>query len=485
MKSLFMKLFGGDVVHGHRTLSSVKIGVAVIVVSLVVGWASFNKIMVKQWFTPSETIKVNFASNNVVVPYYSKVKVNFVPVGLVTGLEKLDDGSALVTMEVDTDIPAKLGTEPTAIIRPTTLLGGNYFVDLKPGGSPGEFTGTIPKERTTLPVELDKLLKSFQPAAQVGLRGFVKKFDETLAGGGREALQRLVADAPGSLKPTGEVLDALRGTRPDRDLTDFVQGFEATSRALTDKPGQLSAVARDLANTATSFGQESAAVSAAIDELPEALTSADHGLIRLNVTLDVLRETAADIRPSAKQLGDTLEELEPTLDDARPAVKELRDLLDDARPLIADLVPISKDLTEVFDDASGGPLDRVNGPVKKLVLNDYQGSGPFAQTKTEKPIFEELGYMVTNLDRATLMDRNGGGVAFQANPSGFEFMENFIANNGQPRFETLQRTLTDKFRVKPPIGLPKVAEPPHPGNDSGNGKQQQLQLPKLPSLGGN
>ena len=61
-------------------------------------------------------------------------------------------------MEVDKDIPAKLGTAPTATIRPTTLLGGNYFVDLKPGGDPGEFHDVIPVAHTTLPVELDKLL---------------------------------------------------------------------------------------------------------------------------------------------------------------------------------------------------------------------------------------------------------------------------------------------------------------------------------------
>ncbi len=480
-----MKIFGGEVVHGHRTVSSVKIGVAVIIVSLVVGWASFNKIMVKQWFTPSETIKVNFASNNVIVPYYSKVKVNFVPVGLVTGLEKADDGSALVTLQVDRDIPGKLGTEPSATVRPTTLLGGNYFVDLKPGGAPGEFTGTIPKERTTLPVELDKVLRSFQPDAQVGLRGFVKKFDETLAGGGTQALQRLVHDAPGSLKPTGEVLDALRGTRPQSDLTDFVRGFETTSRALTDKPGQLSAVARDLANTATSFGTESAAVSSAINQLPDALASADRGLIRLDVTLDILRDTAKDIRPSAKELGDTLDELEPTLDDARPTVKELRDLLDDARPAIADLVPVTDDLTDVLDNIGGEPTHRVNGPIKDLVMNPYQGTGPYAQTKSDKTVFQELGSMVANLDRATLMDRNGGGIAFQANLLGIEGFENLLANNGQPRFETLQRTLLDPQRIKPPIELPKVAQPPHPGNESGGGKQNPLQLPKLPSLGGN
>jgi phospholipid/cholesterol/gamma-HCH transport system substrate-binding protein len=398
--------------------------------------------------------------------------VNFVPIGIVTGVEKLDNGTALVTMEVDKDIPRKLGTAPTATIRPTTLLGGNYFVDLKPGGDPGEFHDIIPVEHTTLPVELDKLLRSFQPDAMVGTRGFVKKFDDTLAGGGREALQRLVSDVPGSFKPTGEVLDALRGTRPNRDLTDFVSGFEATSRALTDKPGQLRAVATDLAATSTAFGNQSSAFSSAIQELPSALSSADRGLKRLNTTLDTLRDTADDIRPEAKQLGKALDRLDPVLNHAVPVVHDARDVVNDARPMTEDLVPVSKDLTDVFDDLSGPVLNRTNGRIKDLIMGDYRGSGPFAQTQTKKPIFEELAYMAADLDRATMMDRTGGGLAFQPDPHGLELMENLLQNNGQPRVETLQRSLTDPQRISPPIQAPQPLQPPHPGGDNlGSGQQ--------------
>lgn len=472
MKNFLMKIFGGEVVHGHRTVSSVRIGAAFLVFSALIGWAAFNKIEVKQWFTPSSTIKANFASQNVIVPYYSKVKVNFVPVGLVTAVDKQDDGTALITMEVDTDIPGKLGTAPTATIRPTTLLGGNYFVDLKPGGDPGEFHDVIPVAHTTLPVELDKLLRSFQPDALVATRGFVKKFDDTLQGGGREALQRLVSDLPGSIKPTGVVLDALRGTRPNRDLTDFVSGFEATSRALTDKPGQLHDIARDLGTTSTAFGNTAPAFSSALQQLPSALSTADKGLRRLNTTLDTLRDTADDIRPEAKELGKALDRLDPTIHDAVPVVHDLKGVIKDARPTIEDLVPVSKDLTDVFDDVSGPVLDRVNGPVKDLVLGDYRGKGPFAQTQTAKPIFEELGYMVTNLDRATTMDRSGGGIAFQPDPHFAEPFENLFQNNGQPRVETFQRSVTDPQRISPPIAAPQPLQPPHPGGDNlGSGQQ--------------
>jgi phospholipid/cholesterol/gamma-HCH transport system substrate-binding protein len=474
VKNVLMNLFGGPVVHGHRTLSSVKIGVAFLVISAVAGWAAFNKIEVKQWLTPSETIKATFAAQRVIVPYYSKVKVNFVPVGIVTGVDEQPDGSALITMQIDKDIPAKLGTAPSATIRPTTLLGGNYFVDLKAGGDRGEFHDTIPVSRTSLPVELDRLLATLQPNAMAGTRGFIKKFDDTLAGGGREALQRLVSDVPGSIKPTGEVLDALRGTRPNRDLTDVVSGFETTARALTDKPGQLRAIATDLATTSQAFGNSAGAFSSALQQLPSSLDAADRGLRRLNTTLDTLRDTADDIRPTAKELGKTLDRLDPTVKDAIPVIHDLRDVLKDARPTVEDAVPATKNLTDVFDDLSGPVLNRVNGKVKDLVLGDYHGSanGPYAQTQTQKPIYQELGYMVANLDRSAVMDRNGSTIPFQVDPKGADLLENLIQNNGQARSDTLARSVLDPNRINPPIQPPAALQPPNPGGDNlGTGRQ--------------
>ncbi|MPY81461.1 MAG: MCE family protein, partial [Actinophytocola sp.] len=59
-------------------------------------------------------------------------------------------------MKLDNGTLDKLGTEPSARIRPTTLLGGNYYVHLEHGGAEGAFDDeTIPLTRTTSPpVEL-------------------------------------------------------------------------------------------------------------------------------------------------------------------------------------------------------------------------------------------------------------------------------------------------------------------------------------------
>ena len=463
MKKFLMRIFGGPVVHGHRTLSAWKLGIGFLAGVLIVGWAVFNKAQITTWLTPGETIKVNFASDYRLRPYFSQVKIAYVPVGMVTGVSQADDGSAIVDVKLYGDSRDRLGSDPSAVIRPTTLLGGNYFLDLEPGGDRGRFNADlIPKERAQLPVELDKIAKALQPDALAGMKGTVTKFDETLAGGGTAALQRLAADAPGALRPTGQVLDALRGTDPNHDLTNVVNGFEATARELAEPKGRLDSILVDLASTSAVFGNRSQEFSTTIDELPDALHSANKGLKRLNTTLDVLKDTADDIRPSARELDKTLKRLDPVLRRARPVVHDLRDVLDDTRPLLEELVDNCDDLRDVLRDARP-TLDRVNGPISDLILGTYHGSGPYAQTFTDKPVFQELGYAVADLDRATMQDKNGSGIAFQPMPIP-EPAENLVQNNGQPRSETLERSVTDPLRINPPIQAPLKPEHASPGH---------------------
>ena len=471
MKNFFLRIFGGDEVHGHRTLSAWKLGAGFLVGVLVIGWAVFNKAQITTWLTPGETVKVHFADNYRLRPYFSQAKISYVPVGLVTGIDELDDKTAVVTVKVYGDNRDKLGSEPSAIIRPTTLLGGNYFIDLIPGGDPGKFTGQeIPIERAKLPVELDKVTRALQPDALAGTKGMIPKLDDTLKDGGTAALQRLVADVPSSLQPTGVVLDALQGNDKAHDLTSVVHGLEATARELSEPKGRLDSILTDLAATSAVFGNRSADFSTTLDELPGALHSADRGLHRLDTTLDVLRDSADDIRPTAKELDRALGRLDPVIRRARPVVSDLRDVLHDAKPVVQRLVPAVRSANDVVDDFHGPVLDRVNGPISDLLLNGYKGRGPYAQTGSDKKLYQELGFGVADLDRATNMSRNGGSLPFEPIP--FPEGETLVQNNGQGRVESGARALTDTQRINPPIQSP--GKPPAPQGVS----------PLLPMMGG-
>jgi phospholipid/cholesterol/gamma-HCH transport system substrate-binding protein len=385
-----------------------------LVIVLALFLVLFNKERIGTYLRGGETITVHFAGDYKLREFISEVKVAFVPVGKVSGVERADDGTATVTMRVDDEAVDTLGSEPSATVRATTLLGGIYFVDLQPGGDPGRFGGEeIPQERSKGPVELDQVVQALQPDALQGLRSTIGNLDGALDDRGSDALRRLAASAPAALGPAAGVLDAAQGAHPG-DLTAVVDGLENTSRVLTENDGRLESIVDDLASTGTVLGDRGADVGAALDALPDTLVTARTGLARLDGTLTTLRDTASDIRPVATRLDGALQTLDPVLQKAVPFVHDTRALLGDARPLVQDLVPAANTATDVLTDLRGPVLDRLDGPLVDWLHTPYHGTGPYDSSQSERPLYWDLVYTFVNLGRsAGYEDENGGTVGFQ------------------------------------------------------------------------
>jgi phospholipid/cholesterol/gamma-HCH transport system substrate-binding protein len=399
---------------GLPRMTLLQLGLAFVVVSLLAGVALFQKHRIISALSPGTTITAEFAQNYRLRPYVSDVKIAGVPIGKVTGIERTAPGVTEMSLKVDDDALDVLGTAPRAEIRPTTLLGGNYYLDLQPGGIPGEFDGVIPVDRTGTPVEMDKVAAALQPDAREGIRTSIDDLDATLERDGSAALKDLTRDAPDTLGPAAGVFTGLQGTRPDTDLTALVDGLEATGRVLSEQNGQLAGIVTDLRETAGVLGRRGADLGGFFAEMPRTLDSAEAGLARLDVTLGKLRETAGPAGPTVEELGVLLRRIDPVLVEARPVVRDLRTVAADARPLVEDLVPASERLTGVFDDVRGPVLDRINGPIMDTVNSPFEGTGRYAGSGADRPLYQELGYMVSNISRATMTDENGAMIAFHA-----------------------------------------------------------------------
>lgn len=399
---------------GGRKLSLLQLGSAFLIVGLVVGVLVFEKNRIGVMLKPGASITIEFKDKIGLREFISQVKVAGVPVGKVSSIDRKKGDLTEVVVKVDSNIPKILDTAPTARVRATTLLGGNYYVDLRPGGIPGEFDGTIPIERTSQEVELDQVVAALQPDARRGIGASIRDLDATLSSGGSAALRDLTHDAPQTLGPAGDVLTSLRGTRPDTDLTEMIHGLEGVSRALADKEVHLDGLVADLGTTTSVLSHRSGDLAAWIHGMPETLRSSDIGLAKLDTTLRDLRDTSDPARPSVKELGSLMKRLDPVVAKAVPVVHDLRHVMNDLRPAVDDLRPTSQNLTSVFDDLRGPVLDRTNGPILNVINSPYRGSGPYAHTSGDDPFYKELAYMVTNLDRAAeTRDRNGAAIAFE------------------------------------------------------------------------
>lgn len=384
-------------------LSPKAFGGLVLVLFLLVGWAAFEKSKIDTWLTfGHETIAAEFANRAKLIgddlTYDHVVKMNGVVVGKVTTLDQTDHGTMIAHMIVNPGIREKLGSTPTAFVIPTLVTDGVQYVGLETGGDPGQtFTGDlIPLERTRLPVYLDDVLKSVSSKQAIhGVQTFIGKADDTFRQGGSDAIRALVADAPATLRPAGVVLDAVRGTQPQTDLTQLVEGLESFSQALNQQPGQFSSTVRSLDLTTQALAAGSRPLAEAIASGPDTLRVSRAGLADLRPALHKLKDTSEDFRPSARKLDDFLHEFGPVIHRARPVFRDLRDVLEDARPLLHRLVSTADVGTDVVDDVKGRVFDRVNGPIKDRIYAPYVGKNEYKGDDVPYPTYKELGYFIS------------------------------------------------------------------------------------------
>jgi phospholipid/cholesterol/gamma-HCH transport system substrate-binding protein len=378
-------------------------GLVLIAVAVAATLLLFQKSAIVSALRPGETLTVQLARDYKLDPYAAAVKIAGTKVGVVQSVETAPEQSAAAPVQMRLKLysgtRALLGTAPSAVIRPTTVLGGTYYVQLYPGGEKGTASSDIiPVQRTKLPVELDQLLSAIPSDAQHGLQGMTERLDTAFKTGAGNDLNRLLTDTPDTLRPTGVVADALRGVNKDTDLATLVTNLNRTAKILSDKPGQLRAVVDSLATASRVLGDNAEPIDQTIATLPATLQTVHTGADDLSITLDKVAATADDARPSVKALDPLLRRLDPTLADLRPVVADLYPLLEDAKPLVNELSPTVDKTTDVLDDLRGPVLDRVNGPILGELNSEWHGLAPkYPQGGGDgAKFYQELAYLVSN-----------------------------------------------------------------------------------------
>ena len=390
------------------------VGVLAVVLALLVG--VFYKQAFLAWVRPGETIQVEFARAYKLDAAESAVKIAGSPVGVVESVEQTGRDTSLVTLKVDRGTRELLGQAPSALVRPTTILGGRYFVELRPGGPPGEFSDArIPVSRAKTPVELNEALEALQPRAVQGLRGTLTELDQTFGGDGSPALREFATAVPAPLHSIGTVLDAARGNEPDVDLGRLVSDSDKAARAVAARDGQLDDIVRSFDVTTGALARQSQPFAEGIGNLPGALTAIDVAARRVSVTLDKLRDTAPRLEDTADEFDPLMAHLDPMLDRLRPVSDRLPGVLRDARPLVHDLIPVSTRGREVFDDLRGPVLDRVNGPVTRTLNTRWTGTGRFAGSGNNgNTVYQQIAAMISNVANSTVQhDQNGSAINFE------------------------------------------------------------------------
>lgn len=376
--------------HTQRRIQRTTV-VSVVVVTAVT-LAAFLKLHVGP--SPYE-IRGIFASTNQ-LRIGSDVRIAGVTVGHVTALAAGPGNTAVVTMQVD-DVGRPIHADAELAVEPRLVLEGNFYVAVRPGtpSVPELHSGaTIPRAHTTVPVQLDQVLDTFDLATRGSLHRAIGELASALGpvphrhGGnadratvpaGYVSLRQAARELRRALPPAARVATALRGSEPG-DLG-------RTVRATRDVTTQLAAAPAALADSVTNFNRltatladEDRSVVASIGALDHLMRVAPPGLAALNGALPQLTTFADALRPALRiapaplrRATGLVRQLQRLFGDA-----ELPALLDRARPAIRNLPSLEQSLLQfspLVTSANGCLTDRVAWTLNQTLKDGTNSTG--------------------------------------------------------------------------------------------------------------
>ena len=387
--------------------SNVFIGAVALAVVALVLFFGFTKDIP---FTHGFQLKAQFESANSIRPN-SPVRIAGVEVGKVKSVEGIEgSNAALLTLELD-DKALPIHRNATAKIRPRIFLEGNFFVDLKPGtpGSPQLDSGdTLKITQTATPVQLDEILTSLQSDSREDFTALLEGLNASMASA--ESFNRALDDIPDAERSTAQVLEALLGTEPSRDLARLIRGGANTADELGRYENQLKELITNFNVTTAAFASESANVSASIRELAPTLRTANAAFESLNAAFPSVRAFATEIRPGVRETPATIEAAFPWIEQMRGLVRpdELGGLAKELAPASADLARLMDRATELLPqtDLASRCLRDVVLPAGDLVIND--------EFTTGSENYKEFFYALAGIaGEGQNFDGNGMYVRFQ------------------------------------------------------------------------
>ena len=302
------------------------------------------------------------------------VNLSGVKVGDVTKVE-LEDGVAVVTMQVENDIAPLIHEDATALLRPRTGLQ-DMVIEVDPGtdSSPSIPEGfTISLANSAPNVNFDQILAS--------LDGDTRAYLRLLLAGGAEAL--------GTKKKSENFAAVLRRIEPTaRDIAEINVALAKRRDNLRRVITNFKLIAEELSRSDTNlaefvstqnavfgaFAEEEANIRQMLVELPGALRET-RGALNASASMSrTLGPALTELLPSARALAPALREVQPFFAETEPAIREqIRPFTKTVAPTVRDLKRGAQPLAQ-SSAALDQSLSELNQVLNALAYNP-EGSG--------------------------------------------------------------------------------------------------------------
>ena len=270
------------------------------------------------------------------------VRVAGVQVGSI-GKVRLDDGHAVVQIEIDRKYDGLIREDATALLRPKTGLK-DMFLEVDPGrGKALDEGDTLPLGNAIQDVNLDEILAMLDRDTREYLLLLVQGAGKGLEGRGKDLREvfRL-------FEPTHRDIARLQTSVATRktNLRRLVTSLERLSTELAGREDELADLVSSAARVFRANASEDRNISAAVRELPRALQQTTSTVQEVERLAEVLGPASERLRRPIRALGGAQRALRPLSIEGEPLLRErIRPFVRASRPTVQLLRPAARDLS--------------------------------------------------------------------------------------------------------------------------------------------
>lgn len=293
-------------------------------------------------------IEVELANAQAVQPGQGQsVRVAGVQIGQISDVE-VEDGVAVVEVEVDEPFEDVIREDATALLRPRTGLN-DMLLEVDPGqGDVLPEGGRITVENTNPPVQPDEVYSTLDSDTRPYLKMLVSGAGRGLRGRGNDLAETLKR-----LAPLHRDLARVAGAAARRRvaLKRLINRYGLLMQELGRHPAELRRLVTASESVFDALAAQESNISAAVAQLPGTLRQTQSTLARVNTLADVMRPSLTALREPFRELATTNAAVRPFLRETTPIVRdEIRPFVRAARPWVQDLEPAAKNLARATPD---------------------------------------------------------------------------------------------------------------------------------------
>jgi phospholipid/cholesterol/gamma-HCH transport system substrate-binding protein len=253
-------------------------------------------------------LKINFPEATTLAEA-ADVRIAGVTVGKVRSkdLDKADNRTDVV-LKIDPKY-APLPKDTRAILRQKTLLG-ETFVELSPGHkSSGNLPdgGTLQNNRVEPTVELDEILRIFDPSTKKAFQEWVQESSKTISGTAPKDLNNALGNLAGFAQDGAAVLQVL--DTQSTAVRQLIRNTGVVFAALNERKGQLRQLIENSDRTFSALQSQQSALADTFRVFPTFLDESRLTLARLERFSINAHPLINDLKPVADDLGPTFRDL--------------------------------------------------------------------------------------------------------------------------------------------------------------------------------